>query len=369
MPLQQLASQPTIVRTCLQLALSLLVLYDPDPMRTVPSFPDGVEVENLFQAIPQLRAYMQSGSPIERFYAFRATHRRPLETFEHKIPKLQAGKLLVRKVAAIHYAISKELRRGGRIATVIWCDADVGFTHAPDALFFAFASRVDVAYVPFKGAGSSARRGFSTGFDGAWYVESGLMAFAVNQRSLAFVASALELYEGGMLRLLELYCSETSDSSESTCPKWMNNNLYFNDIYIWSMVAHLAGIGVRVPKAVCCLDYDVTQGWLPFHTSTLQPSEHPLAANFSFTYYAFHRIASASGSWTARLSGALGRSSSSPTSATPPSSKKAWPPGIDDQLAWSNVWSIAWNRYAWNTTEVGIPLEPRLARCGCTTLH
>ena len=135
----------------------------------------------------------------------------------------------------------------------------------------------------------------------------------------------------------------------------MSANLYFNDVYVWSLVAHLAGLRVRASMAVCCLDYNVRQAWLPWHTSTLRVSEHALAAKFGLTFYAIHYISSGRGAWTKRNL-ALRRNVSV---------RERVPTQLDSQLLWSNVDRTSWTTDEWDSPEVGLPLAPRLAKCGC----
>ena len=133
--------------------MPLHVLYDPDPTIELSQIPSSVVAQNLFEAVPALEVLMRPGSPIDRFYAIRGYSEPYNGKFKWDLKTTTAlieGKLLVRKVAAINYVVSRETRTGSN-KYVIWADNDVRFMRPVDAAFFGFVSRFDVTYIPFKG--------------------------------------------------------------------------------------------------------------------------------------------------------------------------------------------------------------------------
>jgi hypothetical protein len=201
-----------IVRSCLSLGLHLLVLYDPGPLgEELPAghLPAKVSAVNLYAAVPALSLYSEHDLPIERFYAWRGTK----EPFETHSLTMQTAKLLIRKVAAIHYTLGRY--QSSPDTVVVWADTDVLMLRPFDDLFVDFVGRYDVTYVPFTGPGRWSPAFTGNGFlDDGWRIESGMMTFFSNERSLAFTAAALEMYEGGMLRLL-MAC----DGRKDRCPR------------------------------------------------------------------------------------------------------------------------------------------------------
>ena len=152
----------------------------------------------LSQAANPLRGSLKNeGCSIERFYAWRGTK----EPFEKHSLEMQTAKLLIQKVAAIHYTLGRY--QSSPDTVVIWADTDVVMLRPFDDLFVDFVTRYDVTYVPFTGPGRWSPAFTGNGFlEDGWRIESGMMTFLPNERSLAFTAAALEMYEGGMLRLL-----------------------------------------------------------------------------------------------------------------------------------------------------------------------
>ena len=132
-----------LVATCAALKLPLLVVHDPPSDATLFVPPPGVTAVEIFEAAPYLRPLMRPGSIIDVFY----NETNAAEPFERhmRYHGIASAKLLVRKVAAMAYA----LRRARRDTAVIWADADVELLRPPDAAFLRFVAARDVSYVPF----------------------------------------------------------------------------------------------------------------------------------------------------------------------------------------------------------------------------
>ena len=375
MPLRLLTSPAThLVRTVRQmLHLPLVVLYDPDPEISIADIPSDIFAEDIFVAIPSLRIMVASGSPIDRLYAWVGFR----ERFDSGNHGVQAAKLLVRKVATIHFAVTQRIRSGH----ILWADSDVEFLRPLDAAFFDFIQRYDVAYVPFKGPGGFAARDFTRGYaDGCWWVESGVMALAVNEHAAALAAAAVELYEGGLLRLWDR-CRVNLHGNEDDkplCPQFVRSSLYANDVYIWSIVTHLAGYAATeatrsaLTGAVCCLDKlsllrrPATQGWFPFHTSTLRKGETNFTAPWRLDYYAAHHIVG-DGALTQQYRAAIQQNVSLAMRKARSGTTSVVPRVKDPALLSSSVNISAWRARPWNASaEDVVPLLPRIALCGCT---
>ena len=193
----------------------------------------------------------------------------------------------------------------GQDGVLIWADADVAFVRPPDARLLDFAKRYDLTYVPFQAPEHTKRFNPSFNFSGGllndlWVVESGVMTFRTTERSRALAAAAVEMYEGGSLRLAQR-CSAARglrhlDERQRRCPSWMGPWLYPNDIYVWAVLLRIAYAGLDVSGEVCCMDHSLTngltQGWLPWHTSKqLLPSHTIFTAPFSLDEFAVHQMA------------------------------------------------------------------------------
>ena len=210
---------------------------------------------DIFDAVPTLRLITSPGGPIDAFYSARGT----VEPYEGEMKEhgVSAAKLLVRKVAAMAYALAlarvesapRDMARGtiGRpsasanaaaVPVVIWADADVQFLRIPNAKFLGWAAARDVAYIPFTHFTDNATNRIAQGLLGeTWRVDSGVMAFGGGDNAIGFVSSALDMYEGGLLRLWRR-CEALSTSAP--CPGWLTRNLFMNDVYVWSLLLHAA---------------------------------------------------------------------------------------------------------------------------------
>ena len=392
MPLRKLveARAGRLVKSAVRLGLPLWVLYDADPdvaSAALSALPANVRAEEIFGAIPRLHLLMRPGrSPIEEFAALRSSWE-PLGGSAKNIHGLVYMKLLVRKVATIHHALSILVAEratttgahgGAPPQTVVWADEDVGFVRPWDAQLLQFARSVDVAYVPlqapkgnpkFKPHYNFSHRGLA---EPKWVVESGIMTFGVNARTHTLAAAAMEAYEGGLLRLARhcasvkrrSACKRGEDAMDSqkeqracACPEWVTSMLYCNDIYVWALLVRMAAFRYhRAEAQLCCLRgghgfFNLTQGWLPWHTSVhLQPSQLPFTAPFSLDSYALHKLRG-------------------------PLSERAWLPGKearqqrDSARLTPGLTYAALNRTVYARRSAKGYWEPAVSACGCHRLE
>ena len=375
MPLAQLVSTETVLIRSVRevLRMRLMVLYDPDPTISTSRIPDGVEAIDLFQAVPALELMTRTGSPIDRLYGWLGFREKMDNGATPKMP----AKLLVRKVVAVHYVLTHRVLTGH----VLWCDSDIEFVRPLDPRFQSFISKYDFTYMPFKGPGRYAPTGYTEGFaDPCWWVESGLMVFAANARAAAITAAAVELYEGGLLRLWDrcgrvgfsstgftgqiLYKPRFVDRLEpGKCPAFVASHLHANDIYVWSIVAHLIGTQrsgfdpseTGLSGTVCCLEgllqpghAPVTQGWISSQTNTLDENETAYTSEWRLDYYAVHHIVT-KGALTLQNRADLAHSSA-------------------PELLKGSVNTSWWQQRRWDSHShhpTVVPLKPRIAKCGC----
>ena len=182
---------------------------------------------DLFVAEPSVLKLQGPGGAIEAFY----TAMGAWEPVEKRL-RLQSGKLLVRKVGAIKHAVHSV--PDGTV--VVWTDVDVVFHRPLDGAFIDFVARYDVTYCPMQGHNYG-----TTGLDDpTWRVESGVMAFRANARTRALTRAALELYNGGTLRIATA-CRDRAAAGqpEPECTEpWLKRNLFLNDIYVWALLLH-----------------------------------------------------------------------------------------------------------------------------------
>lgn len=182
---------------------------------------------DLFVAEPSVLAMQRPEGAIESFYAAMGAW----EPVEKRL-RLQSGKLLARKVAAIKHAVHS-VPNG---TVIVWTDVDVVFLRPLDGEFTEFVAKHDVTYCPMQG-----RNLGTLGLDDPrWRVESGVMAFHVNARTRALTSAALELYDGGTLRVATA-CRDRAAAGqpEPECSEtWLRDNVFLNDIYVWALLLH-----------------------------------------------------------------------------------------------------------------------------------
>lgn len=381
-----------LVESSRALGLPLWVLYDPDPalQPLLATLPARVRAEQIFEAIPRLSRLMSPGtSPIEEAAALTPSWE-PLGGSAKKIHGLVYLKLLVRKVATIHHALRTLYAEGSAqhspaaaVASphrhlLLWADEDVQLVRAWDARLLDWAAMRDVSYVPLQAPTGNPRfnpkfnfslEGFA---DPRWVVESGVMAFGVNRRTLTLAVAAMEMYEGGLLRI-GAHCSAVkhtacadagggvggvANASECRCPRWVGHQLYPNDIYVWGLLLRASHYRHPLGPQLCCLRgrdasddfFALRQGWLPWHTSRqLRPEATPLTAPFSLDEYAQHRLRG-------------------------PLSERAWLPGKEGKLSSDRASHLtpgltyaSLNKSAYTTRPNRLRgrWEPIVAMCGC----
>jgi len=391
-----------LVESSRRLGLPLWVLYDPDPSLAplLVALPTQVRAQQIFEAIPELNRLMAPGtSPIEEAAALTSSWE-PLGGSAKKIHGLVYLKLLVRKVATIHYALrtlhaaAEEAGGGGggggadssppRLSgssphrqLLLWADEDVQLVRAWDARLLRWAAQRDVSYVPLQAPTGNPRFNPKFNFsrqgmaDPRWVVESGVMAFGVGRRTVTLAAAAMEMYEGGLLRIGS-HCSAVkrkpcadaidagggvANASECRCPPWVGLQLYPNDIYVWGLLLRAAHHRHPLAAQLCCLSgsasgdfFALRQGWLPWHTSRqLRPEATPLTAPFSLDEYAQHRLRG-------------------------PLSERAWLPGKEAKLSSDRAShltpgltyaSLNRSAYARRPKRLRGRWEPAVATCGC----
>ena len=299
-----------LVATCLALSLPLIVVHDgtdgslPSPLQ----IPDGVHTVNVFDVVPTMHLLTSDGSPIDAFYAARGT----AEPFEKNLMRhgIASGKLLVRKVGAMAYALALAMHGSAGIPSgarvVLWADADVQFLKRPDDAFLHFALQHDVSYIPFVKKEDLVQKAVRRELlhDG-WRLDSGLMAFRVGANSLGFISAALDLYEGGLLRLWRRCKRRTG---ERACPTWLTRNLYMNDVYVWALLLHASAhtaSGGDLPHFVASElqafnASSLSQGWFAYDGSRQRfklitfasPAATPFTSPFELRDYICHHILS-----------------------------------------------------------------------------
>ena len=381
---------------------ALFVLYDPDPAydaaAVVASLPPSVLAEDLFALEPQLESLMQNGSAIERWYGLQG-FREP----NFKSSFLQTGKLLVRKCAAIAHALR---RVGPGCSLLVWADTDVEFKRPLDAAFVAWASQHEFAYTPLPGNGFHKRqwnqpdRALPRDPDyprhDHWIIESGFMSFVPNRCTRALASAAVELYEGGLLALAA-HCGMIDGDSRlripfrgnRACPLRVARNLFINDVFVWSLLARLAEGQFAAPRGfACCLcaGRNLTQGWFAF-VDRLAPARpgHPRVSPFSLQpHYVVHHTFN-DGAFNMRyhsskqhFQASLKASAMRNVTCTADNASKCtdltllgttfnpYTPSADPRLLAANIDRAHWRDQPWDLSELGMPLAPRVATCGCT---
>ena len=386
MPLAQLVASTSttknhLLRTFRQIHphTTLFVLYDPDSSITAERLEAArsrhVHAEDLFVAMPELSIYMEKHSPLERWYGMRGFVE-PLGNNQY----LFWNKLLIRKPVAIYCAMRRALEQRAPASSatqhVLWADTDVEFVAPLDDAYFAFVSSFDVAYVPI--VGPKGAQNFAKHSELAWWLDSGIMHFAANRRGSSFVEAAIELYEGGLLRLAD-YCGcpiwnvkevKNGYCRVDRCPKEMGKMVFSNDVFAWATAGHLAlRRKPSEPPWLCCLDSTVRQAWFAFHTTTLRPNATASTSPWSLSRYATHHTVK-DGTLTARIFSYLGDKQAQRTGRNATKEPGFTFRSDDPQLSTTSFKNSSfWHGVAWNDQTRGIPLQPRIARCGCQTTH
>ena len=172
-------------------------------------------------------------SGIEAYHAF-AGDKEPFA----RLGSGRLSKLLCRKVAAIHHAVSHS--PDGTL--VVWVDIDVSTVRPLDHRFAKWARKRDVSYIPFRH--SSHQTAFAKHqpatdvvADGQWRIESGIFVLHVSHVTRIFVAVATEYYRFRMNWLVR-HCLQEGVRKRTCSYDWLAHNTYFNDIFVYSLLLH-----------------------------------------------------------------------------------------------------------------------------------
>lgn len=266
-----------VVKTSIQFNHPLLIVYDNEDQVPLPVLASTrITLLDLFSVRgDEVRS---CESHIDKFYAKRGSH----EIFEKhmRVHGVKSGKLLlVRKVAAIEYAVAIAQQ------PVVWLDSDVHVQmQAFDGVFWNFVSRFDVAFIPLAPRLNVSRNEPWQTFEAnSWRVESGVMALAPNSRARQFTKTVLSLYNGNLLSLAD-ECTR-----ERSCQAWVTDNLYQNDVYTWALAAH--AIAKKVSYTQLPVDHSTRLGWFASNTSGESSagigSLQPLATGFTSPFLSF----------------------------------------------------------------------------------
>lgn len=160
-----------------------------------------------------------------------------------KIGDIRIDAVLMLKMLGIHHAIHSS--KDGAI--IFWCDTDVTFRKPLPVSVQNWLRKRDITYIlvminsdygPFEGFNISTsdeeeQRAFLAGH---WKVESGLVAFTVNDRTRAFIDKAIQLYRGGMYEWVRDVCLKRDKRCKGV--NYMCSNPYLNDVYVYSILLH-----------------------------------------------------------------------------------------------------------------------------------
>ena len=223
---------------------------------------------DLFSAISGLfELIADSSSCIDAFY--RVAGRR--EPFAGRLP-VATGKVLVRKLAALHHAL--QLVPSG--STVIWLDFDVvpQVGRLSGVGFLEFVTSRDLTYIPFTSRNRTPREASMAarvrdGLDQplsnvadlvtwpqSWSVDSGVLAVRRSSETQQLLWRMLQHYDGGAFALVEAcLCGggeawqqrlpasspPPTQSSHAVVPcqqTWFQRNLYLDDLFVWTLFVH-----------------------------------------------------------------------------------------------------------------------------------
>lgn len=212
-----------------------LIVYHEDEIPDIP----GTCKMNLFTEIPGLEKDLTDPeSGINKYFKL-ATYYEP--GYEGAKPgSLDTGKILMLKVAAIQHGV-KSAREG---QVVMWLDTDVSFREEIPTTVIDWLRSRDVTYIPMY-----FQDHFRNPFDSYdfskpseqtralqeqyWKVESGIVAFSVNNKTRALTDRALGMYRGGLYELAQK-CFQRDPMCTST--ERVGANVYTNDVFVWALV-------------------------------------------------------------------------------------------------------------------------------------
>lgn len=153
--------------------------------------------------------------------------------------KIEHGHILMLKVAAINHAVNTAME--GQI--VLWSDTDTSFRVPLPNSSIEWLLQRDVTYIPFylKDHSKNPWEGLDMNNETdwtralrmeSWKVESGTMAFTVNERTRNLTKKALEMYRGGLYEL-----AKSCFGGNPKCrQERVGSNVYSNDVYVWALL-------------------------------------------------------------------------------------------------------------------------------------
>ena len=206
-------------------------------------------------------------SGIEAYHAF-AGDKEPFV----RLGSGRVSKLLCRKVAAIHHAVSHS--PDGTL--VVWVDIDVRTVRPLDHRFAKWVRKRDVSYIPFRHSSHQtafAKHQLATDVvaDGQWRIESGIFVLHVSHVTRIFVAVATDYYRFRMHWLVR-HCLQEGVRKRKCSYDWLAHNTYLNDIFVYSLLLHADLSGDEARRFVWGVN--VTRGGALPDT----PSSNPLRA-------------------------------------------------------------------------------------------
>lgn len=147
------------------------------------------------------------------------------------------GHVLLHKVAAINHAVHSSKHD----SLVMWVDTDVSFRKQLPASVINWLKDRDISYIPMYLGPTENWDNYNVEKEADlkklmlqewWIIESGLVAFSVNERSKAFVSKAVEMYRGGMY-----FLAKACFNNAPFCKlERVRKNVFLNDIFVFSLL-------------------------------------------------------------------------------------------------------------------------------------
>ena len=220
----------------------------PPPPRNVTGASQFCLVD-LFEAWPSLRSMITANdSCIDEYYRLAGRS----ELFERKL-RIQSGKLLVRKIAALYHA-AMALDVG---TPLVWVDWDCAYApeHGAQGVAHRFWQHVrahDVTILPFRPKqlrGLRCKDELSTLDDPSYVIDTGVLGLRRGVEAVNFLWRLLRHYDGGAVQLVHscLCCQQNSSAEHCTdspgghapCREpWFAPNLFLDDLFAWTLHVH-----------------------------------------------------------------------------------------------------------------------------------
>lgn len=246
---------------------------------------------DIFEVQPLLIELIRVNGTLDKFYDYAGD----MEPCDQPL-RVKSGKLLVRKIAAIEYALS-QLRKN---QIIVWSDTDVLIQNDFDDTFFRYVSAFDISLIPFTVNprwGVKPMKDFEKLEDPYWRIESGLVALKVGYYSKEIMSKVIKMYDGGLLRKVKECFKKNKNKRPDICEEiWFQRNVYLDDIFVFSMVLHEYKTEAKIGWFHHC------QPLIETHTLCAHSCRYPfphVAPNqtqytspFPIDYYACHKIGS-----------------------------------------------------------------------------